>query len=171
MAVLVTSTGAATVRLARRDDAEVIARIYNQAIEERIATFETEPRTIAYIEHMLEERGSQYPTVVAERDGVIVAWATVGRYRERECYRGVGEHSVYVDAHARRQGSGRAALEGLIRECQARGFWKLVSRIFVHNDASRALHLKLGFREVGIYQRHAQLDGAWIDCVIVEKLL
>jgi phosphinothricin acetyltransferase len=171
MAVLVTSTGAATVRLARREDAEAVARIYNQAIEERIATFETEPRTVAYIEHLLEERGSSYPTVVVERDGAVVAWATVGRYRERECYRGVGEHSVYADRDARRIGAGRLALNALFDECRARGFWKLVSRIFVHNEASRALHLKLGFREVGVYEKHAQLDGEWIDCVIVEKLL
>jgi phosphinothricin acetyltransferase len=62
-------------------------------------------------------------------------------------------------------------LERLLDECAQRGFWKLVSRVFPENTASRALCRSLGFREVGVYQRHARLDGAWRDCVIVEKLL
>jgi phosphinothricin acetyltransferase len=68
-------------------------------------------------------------------------------------------------------GIGRAVLERLLDECAQRGLWKLVSRVFPENTASRALCRSLGFREVGVYQRHARLDGAWRDCVIVEKLL
>jgi hypothetical protein len=109
--------------------------------------------------------------VVVERDGHVVAWASVHAYRARDCYRGVGEHSVYSDRAARGTGAGAAALEALFVEASQRGFWKLVSRIFEENAPSRALHRKLGFREVGIYRRHAQLDGEWKDCVIVERLL
>lgn len=159
------------VRLARSEDAATIARIYNQGIAERIATFETEPRSTADVATLLHKKGDQFPTVVVEDDGQVVAFAWVGSYRDRPCYSGVGEHSVYADQTARRGGAGTAALEALFHEAESRGFWKLVSRIFVHNTASRALHIKLGFREVGVYQRHAQLDGEWLDCVIVEKLL
>jgi L-amino acid N-acyltransferase YncA len=159
------------VRLARDDDAEAIARIYNQGIAERIATFETEPRSTNEVAALLRKKGEHFPTVVVEDAGQVVAFAWVGSYRDRPCYSGVGEHSVYADKTARRSGGGSAALQALFEEARQRGFWKLVSRIFVHNAASRALHLKLGFREVGVYQRHAQLDGEWIDCVIVEKLL
>jgi phosphinothricin acetyltransferase len=63
------------------------------------------------------------------------------------------------------------ALETLCRDAERLGFLKLVSRIFAENVASRALHRKVGFREVGVYYRHGQLDGVWRDCVIVEKLL
>jgi phosphinothricin acetyltransferase len=159
------------VRLARREDAADVARIYNQGIEDRVATFETEPRSPEQIEAMLAERGDRYPTVVVERDGRVVAWAGVSSYRSRPCYAGVGEFSVYVDRAARGTGAGRAALEGLFRACEQRGFWKLVSRVFPENAASRALCRGVGFVEVGVYRRHARLDGEWRDCVIVEKLL
>jgi L-amino acid N-acyltransferase YncA len=165
------ATSVNSVRPARADDAAAIALIYNQGIEDRVATFETEPRTPAQILSQLEERGERYPTVVVERDGVVVAWAGASAYRSRPCYDGVGECSVYVARDARGTGAGRAVLEGLIRACEARGFWKLVSRIFPENTASRALCQRAGFREVGIYARHGKLDGAWRDCVIVERLL
>jgi L-amino acid N-acyltransferase YncA len=168
---LVTTRGAPTVRLAVPSDASAIARIYNQGIEERLATFETEPRSAEQIAAGLAEKGDRYPTVVVEREGVLVAWASAGPYRARPAYAGVAEHSVYVERSARGTGAGRAALEGLAREYGARGFWKLVSRIFPENTPSLALHERAGFRVVGVYRRHGKLDGQWRDCVIVEKLL
>jgi phosphinothricin acetyltransferase len=159
------------VRFARPADAFEIARIYNQGIEDRVATFETEPRSAEQIERVLVEKGDRYPTVVAEREGAVVAWAAASSYRSRPCYEGVGEFSVYVDRAARGSGAGRAALERLLDACEQRGFWKLVSRVFPENAASRALCRRLGFVEVGTYRRHARLDGEWRDCVIVEKLL
>jgi phosphinothricin acetyltransferase len=100
-----------------------------------------------------------------------VAWAGASAYRSRPAYAGVAEHSVYVARAARGTGVGRAALEALGREYEARGFWKLVSRILAENTASIALHERCGFRVVGVYRRHARLDGVWRDCVIVERLL
>jgi phosphinothricin acetyltransferase len=159
------------VRLATRSDAPAIAEIYNQGIAERIATFETAPRSAQDIETQLGQKGDRYPTVVVERDGRIVAWAGAGPYRARPAYAGVAEHSVYVAREARGTGAGRAALDALAQEYEARGFWKLVSRIFPENAPSLALHERAGFRVVGVYRRHGQLDGQWRDCVIVEKLL
>ncbi len=158
-------------RLATAADAETIREIYNQAIEERIATFETEPRTTEQIAQLLSDRGQRYPTVVVERERRVVAWASADRYRARPCYAGVAEHAVYVARDARRTGAGTAALRALVQVYEARGFWKLTSRIFPENAASLALHERLGFRVVGVYQRHGRLDGAWRDCVILEKLL
>jgi L-amino acid N-acyltransferase YncA len=163
--------GTTTTRLAVAADAEAIARIYNEGIEERLATFETEPRTAGQIAAQLAEKGDHHPTVVVERDGALVAWATAGPYRTRPAYAGVAEHSVYVGRGARGTGAGRAALDALCRAYEARGFWKLVSRIFPENVPSLALHERAGFRVVGVYRRHGKLDGAWRDCVIVEKLL
>ncbi len=159
------------VRLATAADAAAIARIHAQGIEERIATFETEPRTPARVEAELRDRGERFPTVVVERDGVVVAWAGAGPYRGRPAYAGVAEHSVYVAREARGSGAGRAALEELARVYAARGFWKLCSRIFPENTASLALHERCGFRVVGVYRRHGKLDGRWRDCVIVERLI
>ena len=165
------STTTTTTRPARLEDAAAIAGIYNQGIEERIATFETEPRSAEQIAAQLAEKGDTYPTVVAERDGQVVAWAGTSMYRSRPCYAGIAEYSVYVDRAARGTGAGRVVLEALFRVCEERGFWKLVSRIFPENVASLALCRATGFREVGVYQRHGKLDGEWRDTVIVEKLL
>jgi L-amino acid N-acyltransferase YncA len=160
-----------TIRPARGADAAAIAHIYNQGIEERIATFETEPRSVEDMQAYLAEREGRYPVIVAEDDGQVVAWASAGTYRSRECYAGVAEFSVYADRAARGSGAAQAALEGLIDACEQAGFWKLVSRIFPENVRSRGLCRKVGFREVGIYYRHAKLDGVWRDTVIVERLL
>lgn len=158
-------------RLARVEDAGTIAAIYNEGIDDRIATFETEHRTTEHIAATLARKGERYPTVIVERGGTVVAWAGAGPYRERPAYAGVAEHSVYVARAARGRGAGRAALQALCGVYAARGFWKLCSRILAENAASIALHERCGFRVVGVYRRHAQLDGTWRDCVIVERLL
>ena len=158
-------------RIAGPEDAASITRIYNQGIEERIATFETKPRSVEQMETQLREKGDRYPTVVVERDGEVIAWAGFGGYRSRPCYAGIGEHSVYVAREARGAGAGLVALQALLAAAEERGFWKLLSRIFPENVASLALHRRAGFREVGVHQRHAKLDGEWRDCVIVEKLI
>jgi L-amino acid N-acyltransferase YncA len=159
------------VRPARPADAEAIAHIYTQGIEERIATFETEPRSTVDMLAYLAEREGRYPVLVAERGGQVVAWAAAGPYRPRECYAGVAEFSVYAERAVRGTGAAQAVLEGLIDACAQAGFWKLVSRIFPENAPSRGLCRKVGFREVGTYVRHAKLDGEWRDTVIVERLI
>jgi phosphinothricin acetyltransferase len=157
-------------RAPRLEDAEAIARIYNEGIAGRLATFETSERTAADIAGWLD---AGFPLVVVEdEDGRVVSWASAPPYRaHRHAYRGVGDFSVYVAGDARGRGAGRTALEALAVEARARGFWKLVGRIFPENEASLALCRGLGFREVGVYERHARLDGAWRDVVIVELLL
>lgn len=154
------------VRLATSADAAAITRIHNEGIEERIGTFETAPRTSQQVQASLVESGERFPTIVAEREGLVVAWAAAGPYRSRPCYEGVAEHSVYVDRSARRAGFGSAALSEFLRVYERLGFWKIVSRIFPENVGSLALHEKAGFRVVGIYKRHGRLDGKWRDCVI-----
>jgi phosphinothricin acetyltransferase len=159
------------VRLATAADASAIAAIYNEGIDDRLATFETDPRTPERIAAQLADKSDRYPTIVVERAGHVVAWAGAGPYRSRPAYAGVAEHSVYVARSARGTGAGRVALEALCRVYADREFWKLVSGIFPENAASLALHARCGFRTVGVYHRHARLDGQWRDCVIVERLL
>lgn len=158
-------------RLAVHEDAAAICRIYNQGIEDRIATFETDPRSVEQVIAILEEKGDHHPAIVVERDGAVIAFAWASSYRSRPCYAGVAEHSVYVAREARGAGAGLLALEALSRAFAERGYWKLLSRIFTENEASLKLHERAGFRVVGTYIRHAKLDGVWRDTVIVEKLL
>ena len=156
-------------RAAAADDAEAIARIYNEGIDDRVATFETRHRTADDVVRWFDGR---HPVVVVmDDDGEVIAFAATSTYRPRDCYAGIAEFSVYAFRAARGRGAGRIAMEALFTAARDAGFWKLVSRVFVENDASRGLLRNLGFREVGVYERHGKLDGEWRDVVIVEKLL
>ena len=155
-------------RRATPEDTARIADIYNQGIRDRVATFETEPRTVDTVRGWFER---EYPIVVVEAEGEVIAWATASTYRPRACYAGNAEFSVYVDRNARGQGAGTIAMRALIDAARESGLDKLISRVFVENTGSRAMLRKVGFREVGIYERHATLDGVWRDVVIVELQL
>lgn len=155
-------------RTATPADAAAIARIYNQGIEERVATFETRPRDASDVATWFDGR---HPIVVVEDGGAVVAFASTADYRPRDCYAGIAEFSVYVAQDARGRGAGRVAMNALIEAARQAGFWKLVSRVFPENRGSRGLLRAIGFREVGTYERHAQLDGVWRDVIIVERLL
>ncbi|MEA2325925.1 MAG: hypothetical protein QOE68_884 [Thermoanaerobaculia bacterium] len=156
-------------RDAAANDAAAIARIYNEGIDDRVATFETRHRTADDVVRWFD--GRHPVVVVVDDDDEVIAFAATSTYRPRDCYAGIAEFSVYTSREARGRGAGRMAMEALFDAARAAGFWKLVSRVFVENAASRGLLGALGFREVGIYERHGQLDGVWRDVVIVEKLL
>lgn len=158
------------IRQARSDDAAAIASIYNQGIAERSATFETEPRGADDIRARLGDQ-ERFPLLVAEDAGTVIGWAGLSAYRPRACYAGIGEFSIYLDRSARGRGVGRQLLQSLVKAARERGYWKLVSRIFPFNTASRSLCRTCGFREVGVYEKHGRLDGRWIDVVIVERLI
>jgi L-amino acid N-acyltransferase YncA len=157
-----------TIRPATRADAPAVTAIYNEGIAGREATFETRPREPDEIAAWLEEDGLLLAAVAGER---VLGWARVTPYSDRCVYSGVGEYAVYVADAARGRGVGRALLEALCREAEARGHHKLVGRMFASNRASRALARAAGFREVGVERRHGRLDGEWRDCVPVERLL
>jgi L-amino acid N-acyltransferase YncA len=159
-----------TIRNATLADAARIAAIYNVGIAERGATFETTLRTPGEMAARITAN-PRHPVLVAECDGTVVGWAGISGYRSRACYDGVGEFSIYVDPDVRGQGVGRQLLTALIDRAASLGYWKLLSRIFTFNAASRALCRACGFREVGVYEKHAQLDGRWLDVVIVERLI
>ena len=166
-------------RVATAADADAIATIYNEGIEDGIATFETRARSVDDVRAWFERK--RFPVVVVEveeegeedgeRGSRVIAFAATSEYRRRECYAGIAEFSVYVTRSARGRGAGRLAMETLIDAAAGAGFWKLVSRVFVENLRSRAMLQAAGFREVGIYERHARLHGVWRDVVIVERLL
>lgn len=158
------------IRAAHEADAAAIAAIYNVGIDERGATFETTPRTKADMARRIVAN-PRHPILVATMDGTVVGWASIGEYRPRACYAGIGEFSVYLARAARGQGLGKRLLEALVDEARGLGYWKLLSRIFTFNSASLALSRACGFREVGRYEKHGQLDGRWLDVVIVERLI
>ena len=154
-------------RAAYARDVDSITRIYNQGIAERTATFETQPRKST--DMLPTAMSPRFPCVVATVNNAVVGFASTSRYRERDCYAGVAEFSVYVERSWRGQGIGPVLMDALCVAAYSHGFWKLLSRVFVENIASRRMLERAGFREVGVYLRHAQLEGTWRDVVIVEK--
>jgi L-amino acid N-acyltransferase YncA len=156
------------VRPAHVDDAEAIARIHNQGIGERIATFQTTPRRAADVASAVE-RG---PVLVAERGVEVVGWAAISPYDDaHDYYAGVGEATLYVEQAARGSGAGRAMLEALTATAERHGYYKLVGKILSSNRPSVALVRSCGWREVGLHRRHGRLDGEWKDVLVVELLL
>jgi L-amino acid N-acyltransferase YncA len=150
-------------------DAPALAAIYNEGIAEREATFETRARSAAEVVEWIAE-GRPF-LVATDGKGAIAGFARVSAYSDRPVYAGVGEHGVYVARAARGRGAGLALLLGLCDAAERAGYYKLTSRVFASNAASRALHRAAGFEEVGVQRRHGRLDGEWRDCVLVERLL
>jgi L-amino acid N-acyltransferase YncA len=159
-----------SVRPARADDADAICAIYNEGIADR-ATLETEPRTPEDRRSWLVGRDARHPVVVVESDGVVVGWASLNVFNARDAYRHVADISVYVARAARGKGAGTALLGRLVELGREYGFHKLVLAGFPTNAASVALYRRLGFREVGIYKEQGLLDGAWVDVLLMERLL
>jgi L-amino acid N-acyltransferase YncA len=199
------------VRLAAAPDAEAICRIYNQGIEDRVATLETELPTPDERRQWLANRTPRHPVIVAEameglsagaeparaslrppsvQAGLMapattmrpfsasadnpsgpVGWASLNVFNAREAYRFVADISVYVERGWRGKGVGRVLLEQLTALGRAHGFHKLVLSAFPGNAGGMALYARSGFRPVGVYHEQGQLDGTWVDTIVMEKLL
>lgn len=164
----VNRTSFAAVRRAKAGDAERIAEIFNEALEDRVATFETRPATHERAERWIAEN----LVIVLDSGDTIAGWAKAAPYTDQHTYyEGVREATLYVARESRRDGVGSALLECLADEAAAEGAHKLVGKVFTSNEPSIALVRGLGWREVGIHLRHGRLDGEWKDVLVVEKLL
>ncbi|OWR30940.1 GNAT family N-acetyltransferase [Saccharibacillus sp. O23] len=159
------------VRPAETQDLEAILRVYNQGIEDRIATLESEAKDPAYMQNWWLEHQGRYPILVAEQGSEIVGWAALNRYSQRCAYDRVADLSVYVARPARGTGVGSRLLPELERAACEHGFHKIVLLTFAFNEAGQRLYRKAGYREVGIFEEHGLLDGRKIDVRIMEKLL
>ena len=160
-----------TLRPARASDAAVICHIYNQGIEDRVATLETELRTPGERREWLAVRGPRHPVIVAESEGAVVGWGSLNVFNARPAYQHVADFSVYVERAWRGRGVGHRLLEGLIERARTIGYHKMVLSTFPTNTAGVRLYERLGFTRVGVYREQGMLDGRWVDTLIMEKLL
>ena len=160
------------IRPAMAADAGAIATIYNQGIEDRIATLETDLRTLDERRQWLAARSPRHPVIVAQNGAdEVVGWGSLNVFNAREAYRFVADFSVYVERAFRGKGVGRVLLETLIALAREHGFHKMVLSAFPTNASGMALYTKLGFRTVGVYREQSLLDGQWVDTIIMERLL
>jgi phosphinothricin acetyltransferase len=162
------------IRLATEADAAAICRIYNQGIEDRIATLETELRTPEERRQWLASRSPRHPVIVAETTealATIIAWGSLNPFNPRDAYRHVADFSIYVERAYRGKGVGKLVLTRLIELAREHGYHKMVLSAFPHNAGGMALYEKLGFRTVGVYREQGLLDGRWVDTIVMEKLI
>src|SRR5215468_9879415 len=158
----------AVIRSATSADVGPICDIHNQGIVDRVATLDTILRTPESTREWLAARGPQHPVIVADLEGAVVGWASLNRFNPRSAYDAVADFSVYVARGWRGRGIGRQLLESLVSRARAIGFHKMVLAALAGNEAGIALYMHAGFTHVGIYREHGQLDGRWVDVVIME---
>ena len=168
-------TGPLTIRDATPEDAAAICRIYNQGIQDRVATLETEERTPEERRAWLAARGPRHPVLVAEgptADGSeVVGWGSLNVFNPRRAYDHVADFSLYIERAWRGRGVGRRLLDALIARARALRYHKLVLSAFPFNEAGMQVYRRAGFREVGTYREQGLLDGQWVDTIIMEKIL
>jgi L-amino acid N-acyltransferase YncA/DNA-binding transcriptional ArsR family regulator len=154
-----------TTRPVTDADMPRVLAIYEEGLATRNATFETKVPTA----NQMRARWLPGLAWVAEIDGEVVGWTAITPVSGRECYRGVGDTSVYVTETARGRGVGKALLFTQVTEADTAGMWTLQTSVFPENRASLALHHSAGYRTLAVRTRIAQLDGVWRDTVLLER--
>lgn len=164
--------GGMEVREATTDDAAAIAHIYNQGIEDRVATLETTPRTPEERAEWLAARTHRHPVLVAVNgEGAVVGWSSLNSFNPRAAYDHVADLSVYVGREQRGRGIGDALMSALVARARALGYHKMVLAAFPTNAPGMRLYERHGFSTVGIYHEQGMLDGRWLDIIVMEKIL
>ena len=161
-------SGPLKIRPARIDDAKEIARIYNQGVQDRAATFENAYVTPEERYIWLVARPERYPVLVAEVKHTLMGWASLTPYSPRHCYDGIAELSLYIDRSLRGHGVGQELMKAMQNIARARGYHKLIGRVMADNEPARKLCQLMGWKEVGIHEKHGKLGGEWHDLVLVE---
>jgi len=159
------------VRPAEARDAADIARIYMQAIQDHLATFEHFLVTPEERVHWVAEHFGKFPLLVAELNGRVLGWTSLSPYQVRPRVEGIAELLIFIDRDYRRHGVGRELMRAVQAAARQQGHHKLIGRFVAHNDAGRTLCRMTGWREVGVHQKHTLLEGRWHDVIVVEFLI
>ena len=142
-----------------------VRAVYLEGIATGEATFETEAPSW----ETWDSGHLSFARLVALGGEDVIGWAALSPVSQGKAYAGVAEVSVYVAAHSRGKGVGKALLERLIQESEQNGIWTLQAAVFPENAATIALHVGLGFREVGRRERISKLNGNWRDTILLER--
>lgn len=155
------------IREMKEKDWKQVAKIYQQGIDSKKATFETQlPDYKSWDEsHLMLGR-----LVAENKQGEILGWVVLSQTSSRFAYRGVCEVSIYIKKEMQGQGIGKKLLKEVVKHSEENGVWMLQSVILSINKRSIQLHEKVGFRMVGYREKVAQDgDGRWQDTVLMER--
>lgn len=159
------------LRPATSGDLAAVNAIYNHYVQSSTCTCQTEPESLVDRRAWFDAHDAAHPVTVAEREGVILGWASLSRYHEREGYRRTVENSIYVHLDAHGQGIGRALLADLIARAQALGHHTIIAMISADQAASVALHSKFGFTKVAHLAEVGFKFGRFLDVVFMQRML
>ena len=160
------------VRPALVTDAEAIARIYNYYVQNTVITFEEEPVSAqAMATRIAETQNLSLPWLVAEVDGAIVGYAYARKWRERSAYRYSRETTIYLERGYEGRGIGKTLYSGLLPLLRERGIHVAIGGVALPNDASVALHEKLGFQLVATFRQVGFKHDRWVDVAYWQLLL
>jgi L-amino acid N-acyltransferase YncA len=163
---------APSIRPATPADIPAITRIYGDAVRHGTASFELEPPAEAEMARRQQVLfDGHYPYVAAEHAGVVAGYAYAGPYRLRPAYRFSVEDSIYIAPDHHRRGIGKALLDRLITDCEARGFRQMIAVIgdSARQTPSIELHRAAGFRLVGTLDAVGFKFGRWLDSVLMQR--
>jgi len=159
------------IREAKLEDIKSIMNIYNQGIEDRIATLESETKDLTYMKNWFDQHKGRYKVIVAEQEGDVLGWASINQYSSRCAYTGVGDLSIYIARNYRGKGVGSLLLKEMEKVAIETGFYKIILFTFPFNEIGQALYKKNGFQEVGIFKNQGILDGKFVDVMAMEKII
>ena len=158
------------IRLAKIEDADDIAEIYNHYVVNTHHTFETERISREVMTTRIRSVGKRFPFLVAEADGSVVGYAYATRFKLREAYEHSVEVSIYVKNDAKQRGLGTSLYEELFRRLEDTHVHAMIAGIALPNEASIRFHEKLGFEKVAHFREIGYKLGRWIDVGYWEKM-
>ena len=158
------------IRKASAADVPAITEIYNDAILNLTATFDTQPKTIEEQTKWFEDHQAQFPVLVAEQEGIIAGWASLSRWSDRCAYSGTAEASLYINAENRNKGLGRKLLSAILDEGQKAGLHTVIARIVEGNATSIHLCQSLGFTHIGTMREVGRKFGKLLDVQMMQKI-
>lgn len=159
------------IRPAKPADLEAIREIYNEAVANTTATFDTEPRSSESQKRWWTAHGPKHPVIVAEDGGEVVGWASLSIWSDRCAYEDTTENSVYVIPSRQKHGIGRKLLDAILIAGQKAGVHTVLARIAEENTGSIHLHENCGFKTIGIMKEVGFKFGRRIDVRMMQKML
>ncbi|PLR85656.1 GNAT family N-acetyltransferase [Bacillus sp. V33-4] len=127
-------------RLATKEDLQSILRIYNQGIEDRVATLEEDQKSLDYMEDWFSQHNERFAVVVAVQNNEVVGWASLNRYSNRCAYNGVTDLSIYIKREYRGRGIGSILLSNIERIAMKNNFNKIVLFTLPFNKLGQGLY-------------------------------
>ena len=159
------------VRPANLEDQEAIRVIYNDAVLNTTATFDTDERSPVKQMEWYNNHKKNHPVFVAEDNGTVVGWASLSPWSDRCAYDTTVEVSVYIDKDFRGKGIGSVLLQMVTLEGKQVGNHTILSRITSGNEVSIHLHEKYGYVKVGVMKEVGFKFGKFLDVTIMQLLL